>query len=100
MKFWEWLKKWAWLILAITAFVTGIIITICLGAGKKESEPVKQFTKKAVDRVKEIETKAEEAKAEVKAEADKEREAVDEIREDPQPVRRRSKMADWIANNL
>lgn len=100
MTFWTWFKKWAWLILAICAFVLGIVITVCLGAGKKESEPVKQFTKKAVDKVRKIEEKAEEEKAKIRAEADEKREEVDEIREDPQPVRRRSKMADWIAKNL
>ena len=101
MKFLTWLKKWAWLILAITAFVTGIIVAICLGrGGKQESVPIKQFTKKAVEKVLEIEAKAEEEKKKVRAEADAEREKIEDIKSDPEPVRRRRRVADWLADNL
>jgi membrane protein insertase Oxa1/YidC/SpoIIIJ len=101
MKWLTWLKKWAWLILAITAFVTGIIVAICLGrGGKQESVPIKQFTKKAVEKVQEIDAKAEEEKKKIRAEADEERKVVEDIKNDPQPVRRRRKVADWIADNL
>ena len=96
MKFLTWLKKWAWLILAITAFVTGIIVAICLGrGGKQESVPIK-----AVEKVLEIEAQAEEEKKKVLAEADAEREKIEDIKSDPEPVRRRRRVADWLADNL
>lgn len=100
MKFWTWLKKWAWLVLAVCAFILGIIITICLGRGKQHAPPVTKFTKKAVEKVQKIEQEAEEKKKEVRAEAEKEREVIEEIKKDPEPVRRRRKVADWLADNL
>lgn len=100
MKFWTWLKKWAWLILAITAFVTGIVIAVCLGKGRQKSEPIQQFTKKAAEKVIELEEQAEVEKQKVRDEADEERKEVDEIKDDPQPVRRRRKLANWIAENI
>ena len=100
---WAWIRKWAWLLLAIAAFITGIIISIAIASGRRkpgEIEPVKKFVQVATDKVDEIEKEAEVKKAEVTAVANENREVIDEIKKDPEPVRRRNKVASWIANNL
>lgn len=100
---WAWIRKWSWLLLAITAFITGIIISIAIASGRRkpgEIEPIKKFVQVATDKVDEIEKEAEVKKAEVTAVANENREVIDEIKKDPEPVRRRNKVASWIADNL
>jgi predicted transcriptional regulator len=103
VKAWRWICKWAWLLLAIVAFVTGVIIAVAIASGRRkpgEIEPVKKFVEAAINRVDEIEKEAEVKKDEVVAVADENRAVVEEIKKDPEPVRRRNRVAGWIADNL
>lgn len=97
---WKWFKKWAWLILAITAFVTGIVVMVCIGKGRQKSEPIQTFTRKAVDQVQKITEEIEAEKQEVRGEADEQREELQDIENEPEVRSRRGRLADWIADNL
>jgi len=100
MKFWRWLKKWAWLVLAATAFVTGVVIAVSLGKGRKHSPPVTSFAKRAAAKVMEVEAEVEAEKEEVRRQAAEEKGEVEEIRKDPETRRRRRRVAEWIAEKL
>lgn len=100
VKFWRWLKKWAWLVLAVTAFVTGVIIAVSLGKGRKHSPPVTKFAKKAVEQVQKIDEEIEAEKDEVRKKAAEEKGEIEDIKKDPVVRRRRKRTADWIAERL
>jgi len=100
---WAWIVKWAWLLFAVVAFIAGVVISVAIASGRRKPgdiEPVKKFVERAVERVDEIEKAAEVKKAEVTAVADENRTVVEEIKKDPEPVRRRNRVATWIADNL
>jgi len=100
VKFWRWLKKWAWLILAVTAFVAGVIIAVSLGKARQHSPPVTKFAKKAVEQVQKIDEEIEAEKEEVRQKAAEEKGEIEDIRKDPETRRRRTRVADWIAERL
>lgn len=100
VKFWRWLKKWAWLVLAVTAFVTGIIIAVSIGKGKKHAPVVTEFTKKAVEQVQKIDEEIEAEKEEVRKKAAEEKGEIEDIKKEPETRRRRKRTADWIAEKL